>query len=258
MDPQQVKIYTAVLITSVVIGSILIFFIIILIKQQRTNNRLYTAKIQAEITTLENERTRIAGDLHDELGPLLSAIKMKLSSVETQSVEDELTMVETSEHITDLIHRMREISNDLMPSTLLRKGLSYAIEEFISKFPHPDIVAGNKSLNINFVHQDIPLLPKETAVNVYRMVQEIIHNTVKHAKATVLNIELKVKEGRLVLLSQDNGIGFNYQVAVRENSGLGLRGLVSRNDIMGGDIFIDSQPRKGTTYTIEIPLTKTI
>lgn len=253
MDPEETEIYTPILITSFVVGGILVFFIVSLIQQQRRNNRLYKSKIQAEITTLENERTRIASDLHDELGPLLSAIKMKLSSIETQSVDDEKTMNETSEHITDIIQRMREISNDLMPTTLLRKGLTFAIEEFIYKFSKSGI-SEQTSLQINFKHRDIPELPKEKTINIYRMVQEIVHNTIKHAQASILSIELKKNANNLILSSEDNGIGFNYQSAIQENTGLGLRSLVSRNDIMGGNFYIDSSPGKGTIYTIEIPI----
>lgn len=253
MDPDQTKIYTAILITSFVVGGILIFFIVSLIQQQRRNNRLYKSKIQAEITTLENERTRVANDLHDELGPLLSAIKLKLSSIEKLSDDDELTMTETSEHITDIIHRMREISNDLMPSTLLRKGLTFAIEEFIYKFSNSG-VSEQTGLQINFKHVDIPELPKEKAINIYRMVQEIVHNTIKHAQASLLIIELKRVDDNLILSSVDNGKGFKYQLAIVENKGLGLRSLVSRNDIMAGNFYIDSSPGQGTNYTVEIPI----
>lgn len=255
MDAEQTKIYTAVLITAIVTGSILLFFIISLIQQQRRNNRLYTAKIQAEISTLENERTRIAADLHDELGPLLSAIKFKLSSIETGSEEDEQTMQATAEHITDIIKRLREISNDLMPNTLVRKGLSFAIEEFIYKLGSAAL-PGDKGtgLNIDFRHKDIPGLPKEKAINIYRIIQEIVHNTIKHSGATQLTIELKAEQGKLILMTRDNGKGFNYRSAVTESTGLGLRSVVSRNDVMKGDIFIESQPGKGTGYTIEIPV----
>jgi len=255
MDAKQTKIYTAILITALIVGSILIFFIVSLIKQQRRNARLYKSKLEAEITTLENERARIAADLHDELGPLLSAIKLKLSSIDTQSQDDEKTMDQATEHITDIIHRMREISNDLMPSTLLRKGLTYAIEEFIYKFSAP--VPGGKSITsmvINFKHRNIPELTKEKAINVYRMVQEIVHNAIKHSKASVLEIELKINDGKIILLTQDNGTGFDYQSAINENRGLGLLSLVSRSDVMEGDLYIESHPGKGTNYTIEIPI----
>ena len=255
MDAHQTTIYIAILITAFIIGSILVFFIISLIRHQRRNNALYKAKILAEITTLENERTRVANDLHDELGPLLSAIKFKLSSIETSLPEDEITMKETSEHIVDIIHRMREISNDLMPNTLLRKGLIYAIDEFIHKVSVPALPGEQtESLQIVFDHPDTLELPKEKAINIYRIVQEIIHNTIKHAQASILTLQLTAKENKILLSSEDNGIGFNYSQASKELTGLGLRNLVSRTEIMGGDLFIESQSGKGTIYTIEIPL----
>src|SRR5262245_1656804 len=131
MDPHQAKIYTAIIITSVIVGVIILYFVISLIRHQRKNLELYNLKIQAEITTTENERTRIACDLHDELGPLLSAVKFKISSLDTPLEEDKEMVEESAKHIDDIIQRMREISNDLMPNTLLRKGILYAMEEFI-------------------------------------------------------------------------------------------------------------------------------
>ena len=250
MDPNQAKIYTAILITSFIIGIILVYFIVSLIQQQRRNNKLYTAKIEVEISILENERTRIASDLHDELGPLLSAIKMKLSSIDTQSAEDEITMQETSEHITDVIHRLREISNNLMPTTLLRKGLTFAIDEFIYKFSNTNEDIG---LLIKFTYDVIPELPKEKAINIYRIVQEIVHNTIKHAQASILTMTIKIHNNNLIFMSKDNVRGFNHKSAIEEKNGLGLRSLISRNDIMAGNLYVESQPGKGTTYTIEIP-----
>lgn len=255
MDAHQTTIFTASLITALIVGGILVFFIISLVRQQKRNNELYKAKILAEITTLENERARVANDLHDELGPLLSAIKFKLSSIETHLPEDEIVMQETSEHIVDIIHRMREISNNLMPNTLIRKGLVYAIDEFINKVSNltksGEPVAG---LKIIFNHKDIPDLTREKAINLYRMIHEIIHNTIKHAKADTLKLDLSVKDNKIILVTEDNGTGFNYIESGKQSTGLGLRNLVSRTEIMGGDLYIESKIGTGTIYTIEIPV----
>lgn len=248
MDAQQTKIYTAILITTFLVGSILIYFIVVLIRQQRRNAKLYHLKILAEITTLENERMRISSDLHDELGPLLSAIKFKLSSIEISNAEDEKQMMESSKYLNDIIIRMREISNNLMPSTLLRKGLTVAVDEFVHNMPE------STGLKINFKHGNIPELVKEKEINIYRIIQEIVHNTIKHAKAAVLNIELNADAQKIVLLTGDNGKGFDYSLVTKENTGLGLRNLLSRTDIMGGNLYIDSKIDKGTNYTIEIPI----
>jgi signal transduction histidine kinase len=86
------------------------------------------------------------------------------------------------------------------------------------------------------------------------MIQEIIHNTLKHAKASELKIELKCSKQTLIILTEDNGRGFDYVRQSVENKGLGLRNLLSRTEVLGGDMYIDSKQNKGTKYTFEIPL----
>ncbi|HMK05165.1 MAG TPA: ATP-binding protein [Ferruginibacter sp.] len=220
-----------------------------MIQQHRRNIDLYRSKVKAEITTLENERTRVAADLHDDLGPLLFTVKFKISTVEA-SAEDQKALTEASSHLDDIIQRIREISNNLMPGTLLRKGVQFAIDELI------DNLSKTSALRITFIHANISALPDESAINLYRIVQEIIHNTLKHAKASDLGIELKETGTSLTLITYDNGVGFDYLEKNTENSGLGLRNLLSRTELMNGDIYVDSKPGFGTRYTIEIPLLK--
>jgi signal transduction histidine kinase len=143
---------------------------------------------------------------------------------------------------------MREISNDLMPTTFLRKGLAAAIEESIADNDF------NSDLQIKFQHSDIPTLDPDKAIHVYRIMQEILHNTIKHARAKNLFIELSVKGDKLVLRCSDDGIGFNYSKLVNESAGLGLRSLLSRTEIMNGEMFVDNHRDKGTEYIFEIPL----
>ncbi|MEI9943720.1 MAG: ATP-binding protein [Chitinophagaceae bacterium] len=248
MDANKTKIFYAVLITAVFLIVILAYFFISLIRQQRRNKALYQSKILAEITTLEKERARTAADLHDELGPVLSSVKMRVNSLDIGSEDDKEQLEKINKHIDDIITRMRGISNDLMPSTLLRKGLVAAAKEFVNTIEKP------KELNIHFTHGDIPELTNETNVNLYRILQEVIHNTIKHANATELRIELTVRGNCFILLSEDNGKGFDYNLMIKEKSGLGLRNLLSRTEIMGGDMYIESSPGKNTRYTFEIPV----
>ena len=248
MDAHEATIYSAILITGVIIGIIIIYFIISIIRHQRRNIESYKAKIVAEIATLEKERTRIASDLHDEIGPVLSSIKFKINSIDINNDEDKFQLEKASMHIDDIIKRMREISNDLMPNTLLRKGPIYAIAEFI------DQVVKTDKLKIEFKYYDVPEIPAERSIHLYRIIQEIIHNTVKHARAHNLKIELKTINDCLVLLSEDNGAGFDYSTASKENYGLGLRNLLNRTELLHGSMFVDSRHGKGTKFTIEIPL----
>lgn len=248
MDAKETKIYIAIIIATLVVGFILVYFIISLIQQQRKNSRLFKEKIKAEITTLENERSRVAADLHDELGPLLFSVKFKLSGLDTNA-EDRDSVEKATTYIDDIIQRIRDISNDLMPNTLIRKGVLYAIEEYI------DSVSKSESLSITFTHSGIPELDKAKAINIYRLVLEIIHNTLKHASASLLNIDMKPESGQLILTTQDNGVGFDYEPMKQTNAGLGLRSMLNRVEVMEGDMYVESSPGNGTKYSIEIPLT---
>jgi two-component system NarL family sensor kinase len=248
MDAHETSLFAAVLITSIVLAAILIYFIVTIVRHQHQNKRLYQSKILAEITTLEKERARIASDLHDELGPILSSVKFKINSLDLHSVEDQKILEKSNNNIDDIIRRMREISNDLLPNTLMRKGLIAAMEESIDDLKRTDELA------IRFTYQSIPEIVTERSINIYRILQEIVHNTIKHANATELRIELKILKEQLVILTQDNGKGFDYLLQSKNNHGLGLRNLLSRTDVMGGSMYIDSRPGKGTHYTFEIPL----
>ena len=240
--------YTALTIAAALLGVVVVYFILTLIRQQRRNLRLQKSQILAEITTLENERKRISSDLHDEIGPILSAIKLQVTSLDHTTDEDKMIIEKSSRQIDDVIKKMREISYNLLPNTLIRKGLIAAINEYISRmnevFP----------LKINLNAGEIIFKDKEKEINIYRIVQEIVHNTVKHAKATELNIDIKLEDKKFLMITRDNGIGFNHPEASKEQGGLGLRNLESRTEIMGGEISCSSQKQKGTTYIFEIPV----
>lgn len=240
--------YTAIALAASLLGIVVIYFIITLIRQQRRNLRLQKSQILAEITTLENERKRISSDLHDEIGPILSAIKLQITSLEPAHPEDVLIVEKSSRQIDDVIKKMRAIAYNLLPNTLVRKGLAAALNEYVSRMN--EVFPLKIKLNTN----EIVLENQEKEINIYRIVQEIVHNTTKHARATELSIDMKIENGKFVMTTQDNGIGFNYQDAAREQGGLGLRNLESRTEVMGGEMTCDSQKQKGTTYIFEIPV----
>mgnify|MGYP001545044749 CR=1 FL=1 len=103
MDTQETKIYIAFLIAAAILGVFLIFFIVTIIQHQRKNQALQKEKNNAEITTLEKERTRIAADLHDDLGPMLSTVKLLINNVDLDTVEDKLTLDKASEYIDSVL-----------------------------------------------------------------------------------------------------------------------------------------------------------
>jgi two-component system, NarL family, sensor kinase len=248
MDTQEKEFYIAIVIVAGILGIIITYFLVTIIRHQRRNLDLHKAKILAEITTLENERKRIASDLHDELGPLLSAVKLQITNLESEIPHDLKLIQKSSGHIDDIIQKLREISNNLMPNTLLRKGLIAAISDSISRLNdvHP--------LRISFAYPPEFSLEQDKEINIYRILQEIIHNTLKHAQAKNLRIKLSREKDQLVLMTEDDGIGFNYVEKTKLSSGLGLLNLQSRTEVMGGEFSYFSDRGKGTRYLFEIPV----
>ncbi|MCG2613951.1 ATP-binding protein [Terrimonas sp. NA20] len=248
MDTQEKSLYSSLLIVVIVVGIILLYFIITIIRYQRRSLVLHKEKIRAEIDTLENERKRIASDLHDELGPLLSAVKLQINNLNSQDSEDKVLIEKSSRHIDTIIKRLREISNNLMPNTLVRKGLIKAIEEFVQSNTDTYKLSVKLIIDAEF---DLDL---NKEINIYRIVQEIVHNTVKHAEASMLAIRISRENNLFVLTTTDNGMGFDFFARTKEQSGLGLRNLQSRAEIMGGEISCMSEKGKGTSYILEIPV----
>jgi signal transduction histidine kinase len=179
MHTSEEQFYTAVIIAAIALGVILVVFITTMIRHQRRNAWMNKVKIRAEINTLEKERKRIATDLHDELGPILSAVSIQINHLQLEKEEDKKIIMFANKHIDDILAKTREISYNLLPNTLVRKGLVKAVQEYISKLRE------THELGITFVGSDIEL-PIETSVNIYRIIQEIIHNTIKHAEAVQL------------------------------------------------------------------------
>ena len=248
MDTHETTIYTAILITSLVLATVIAFFFISIIRHQRRNQALYKSKIIAEITTLENERKRTAADLHDELGPILSAVKFQINSFDLMSEEDRQNLEKANRNIDEIISRMRGIANDLMPNTLLRKGLVAALQASV------EAINKSNNIDIELVCNNLPELSESRSINLYRILQEVIHNTIRHSKASSLKIELKMENGNLLVLTEDNGIGFNYEGESREQVGLGMRSLLSRTEVLEGSMYVDSKIDKGTKFRFEIPI----
>jgi len=246
MDTKEINIYQSILMAAAIIGGIIIYFIISMIRQQRRQLALQRENIINEINTLEKERGRMAADLHDELGPRLAGIKMKINSFELSDEEDLIQVKKTTDNIDEVMRRIREIAFDLMPTSLLRQGFVPAVQQFI------DYLDNDK---INFVAEleDVGPLPENKAINLYRIVQEVIHNCIKHSRATEVKVQLTSKKKHILLTLSDNGVGFDTKKA-SEAIGFGLRGMASRAEMIGGQMYLESAKNKGTTFQFEIPV----
>ena len=245
MDAQETRIYTTAIITAIVVSGITLYFIISIIRQQRKIIDLNKQITLAEITAIENDRARIAYDLHDELGPLLSSIKLNISILEINDPDEKIQIDKINVNIDKAINRIREISYNLTPIVLTGSGLATTLREFVNNIDR-DI------LDISLIFPDAVTISEQTSVNIYRMVQEIIHNTIKHAKASQLDIVFKKENNKIIISFRDNGIGFE-QKEIINNNGLGLKSLHSRVHLMNGKMYLDSKREAGTEYIFEIP-----
>jgi len=207
--------------------------------------------LTAIIKTEENERQRFAKELHDGLGPLLSSIKMAFSALTRNApLEKDINLVNnTNKLIDESIVTIKEISNNLSPHVLNNFGLARAIEHFVSNVNIPD------SPNISFSHNlNHPNLPKNTEIVIYRVICELVNNSIKHAHAKNITIDLVDDNHTLTMEYFDNGIGLNVE-EIEDNRGMGFSNIFSRVKSINGNITISAEPGKGFYTTLIIKKT---
>lgn len=209
--------------------------------------KLEVALIDDVFTAQENERARLARDLHDDLGGTLSAIKLNLTSfkanVNALSANNQAFYAQTIGMIQEACINLREIAQDLMPKNLEEVGLVNALKEQLIHFRE----SGN--INFEFVFEVQKPISTELELAVYRIIKELINNVEKHALATKASLQLLISGTQITIMCEDNGIGFE---ADKDREGLGLNNINSRINYLKGSIFIDSN-KNGTTTTIQIP-----
>ena len=239
---------TILVIAVILLSSIFVFFIILIAKYQRKYVRIQKDLTKAEVDRLEKERQRMASDLHDSLGPLLSAVKLHINSLDTQIAGDLELIEKAGQYIDNMMDNIRAVANSLSPKVLARKGLVVALEDLAEGAQETFLI------RIRYEPNEIPKLSEDNELHIYRIVQEIIHNTVKHARATQLLIKLYPDKQTLVLLTADDGQGFDTDNQKENGSGLGLRNIESRAGILNGTVELTSKVNEGTKYIFEFPL----
>ena len=210
-----------------------------------------TKRSKAIIETEENERQRLARELHDGVGQLLSATKLNLSSLENNKCtpEEKLRLVNSMDILDESIREIRNISHNMVPDILLKFGLKRAIEDFIIR------INQTKKLEIHFECNGFEenSLEDTDKLMLYRLIQESVNNTIKYAQATNMTIQLSADMNEISLLMEDNGKGFDIEEAKRKG-GIGFKNMQLRTEYLKGKLEIDSSPKNGTTIIIEIPL----
>lgn len=219
----------------------------------RQQNELFNAIAAAQ----DQERKRIAQDIHDSLGAILSAAKLRLSALKDSEVllsEDQREKYQTSLQLLDeASSELRNISHNIMPATLSKLGLVAALKNL------SDSISSVSGLQINFsAHDFTERIEEDMEISIYRIVLELINNVVKHALAGKVIVQLIKYPDHINITVEDNGRGFEYLQALQEKKGIGLGNILSRVDYLKGTINVDAVPGRGTTVIIDVPLGKQV
>lgn len=224
--------------------------------QQQRINELETEKkltaTQAVLKGEEQERSRIAKDLHDGLGGMLSGIKYSFNSMKENLVmtpDNQRAFERSMDMLDSSIKEMRRVAHNMMPESLVKFGLDTALKDFCH-----DI---NQSGALNVNYQSIGLadaqLDQTTSITVYRIVQELISNTIKHASAQTAIVQVSAADRLLSVTVEDDGKGFDTSI-IKRVQGIGWSNIQHRVDFLKGKLDVDSQPGKGTSVQIEFEL----
>ena len=197
-------------------------------------------RLKAIIESQETERKRIAAELHDGLGQSLAAVRMRLSK--------EHTSEETVEMLDKSCVELREISHNMMPSNLMRSGLTVALKEMAGRINR----TGQLKVTVDG-EEDLPSLEVNAEVHLFRIVQELLNNIIKYAEATSSSVQLMADGKHYTLMIEDNGRGFDKS-SLQKSSGNGWYNIQSRLSMLNGSVEIDTAPGRGTVVTIEVPI----
>ncbi|WP_286754918.1 sensor histidine kinase [Roseivirga sp. UBA838] len=254
-----------IVIVSLIIMAVLLVVIVLLVRnrsqkekallEQEARLKLREAEINAVIASQEKERNRFARDLHDGFGQLISVLKLNLSQLNETSAKEAEKRYEVFKNgesvINEMYAELRNICFDLMPQTLVKRGLMPALKEFGSRLNQTDqvncevlVFANNERLN------------ELVEISLFRITQEWVNNILKYAQADHITIQLIHEDGEVTLTVEDNGNGFDPQIFYR-GSGNGWKNIQTRLNQIKGEFDIDSRPGvRGTMMTVVVETRK--
>jgi two-component system NarL family sensor kinase len=197
---------------------------------------------------MEADRKRIAADLHDDFGSLLTGLRLSLNELARREPSNSL-FTSSSEQLNVSMLRLREISLNLLPRELENEGLSAAIESMVERLNQSNQIRVNFSTAVDVKHFD-----KQKAMLLFRVIQEITTNAIKNSGAGAIDIGIAQRNSHLILEIRDDGCGFDYETAYKKKNSSGLKNIQSRLDLLNAILIVESAAGRGTHYFINIPL----
>ena len=236
----------------IVFACALVIFIIILFlyskgQQYEQYFKLQQSSERERIRIVEKERNRVAVELHDNICMQLLTVGMNLEVIEPDRQEHHSVLTSTKQHLGKLIDDLRKISYEMRPVGVELKGPLYAFEDYVLNR------LGNTSLEIDVTPADCSGLTEEQSLQVYRMLQEMLQNALKHSGGTHFQVQGR-REGReLWIQASDDGVGYDTE-SLKSNTGVGLYNLATRAQVIGARLTTYAAPGKGVRHEIRITL----
>jgi two-component system sensor histidine kinase NreB len=222
-----------------------------LFEQVRSSRERLQALSRRLVEVQEGERRYIASELHDEVGQALTGLTLGLQLVDKKADDAQAVRAEVAEMnrmVERVLEELHRLAMDLRPASLDHLGLAAALRQ------HVAMVNEKYGLTAKFELVGIrDRLPEDMETALYRIVQEALNNVARHARAKCVDVVLEQREDNLILVIEDDGVGFDPQVTLNKGGRLGLFGMRERAEMLGGQLIIESAAGKGTTLVVEVP-----
>ncbi len=251
LERNRILITIIILVCSVIILLLIGIILYFRQKQQRELFKQQELRTSAVILAQEQERKRIARDLHDSIGSKLTALQLNFEKTKEQMCNDKPEVRQNMATITSLLndtHReVRDLSHQMMPKAIQEKELMEAISDLLLE------IFEDTAIKYNFSYHISSNLSENISLGLYRILQELLSNIIKHSKATEIFVHLSERKNILVMMVEDNGVGISLDNK-KHTKGVGLNNIEGRVSDLKGNFFIEPAPESGTIATIKIPL----
>jgi signal transduction histidine kinase len=237
-----------IIIVAIGFSLLLAFFLSLLYLNVRIKKKKEIEKLNAIIETQEYERQRIAADIHDEIGPLLSSIKLNINNIENTNLHiTRFDLIsQTSNQLDNVIQRMRTIVRNLSLEKSGQPGLFVCIEEY------KILIEKNGIIKFDFDHSvNLHPLSEMSETNIYRIISELINNSIKHSNCNLIKLTLNCSIDALEIFYSDNG---HNVISKYKSEGMGLKNINKRVELLNGKIKSSSTFTNGAKYKITFPI----
>ena len=241
---------------------LLVLFISLYFRQRAIKNRQITEQkikrleeekkvlaAKALVEGQEDERKRVARELHDGLGTLLSVTRMQFSTIRSKIPENRQIIEKAVKLLEQASSDVRRISHNMMPGLLTKFGLYEAVENLVDEMKEIE----GLTVEAIIPDENAARIPENKEIMVYRIIQEMFNNTLKHANAKNISLQMHLVQGNLHIIFSDDGIGFDAE-KVSDSKSAGLASIRSRVNFLNGSLSLETKPGHGSRYIIGIPL----